>query len=53
MALRLSVPAPLAHVVIKPEINPVRLQQWLMGLSTSDPLSSNNFAGRALHAESL
>lgn len=41
MALRLSVPAPLAHVVIKPETNPVRLQQWLMGLSTSDPLSSS------------
>lgn len=41
MALRLSVPAPLAFVSIKPETNPARLHQWLMGLSNTDHLSSS------------
>lgn len=41
MTVRLSVPEPMAHVALKPEINPSRLQAWLMGLSNTDALGSS------------
>lgn len=41
MTVRLTVPEPMPHLVVKPETNPSKLQAWLMGLSNTDALASS------------
>lgn len=41
MTVRLTVPDPMPHLVVKPETNPSRLHAWLAGLSNTDALASS------------